>query len=223
MNPQIRCVVLDIDDTLYLERDYAASGFRAVGEHLGSERFGPAAIAALKQGVRGTIFDVVLSDLGIEPGVGGIARLVSVYRQHRPEIELLGDARDCIERWAEATRLAVITDGPLESQKAKAQALSLATWCDPLIFTAELGAGRGKPHPAAFVAVEEQLGLEGSQCLYLADNPKKDFVTPDARGWTTVRIRRPGSLHEAVGSGSDVAWEFSSLRDLPAELTEMFL
>ena len=30
---------------------------------------------------------------------------------------------------------------------------------------------------------------------FLADNPAKDFQAPDALGWRTLRIRRPGGLH----------------------------
>lgn len=220
MTGPIRCVVLDIDDTLYLERDYAASGFRAVGRHLGQPRFAEAAVAALERGVRGSIFDEVLEELGIDPGPGGIGELVGVYRGHPPEIELLEDARARIEDWSQRAKLAVITDGPLASQEAKAGALGLHDWCSPIIYTAKLGEGRGKPHPAAFLQVEAALGLDPSDCAYIADNPAKDFVTPSARGWTTVRVRRPGSLHEAVASGNDVQWEVRSMREFPPELTE---
>ena len=31
---RIRCVAFDVDDTLYLERDYVRSGFRAVAERV---------------------------------------------------------------------------------------------------------------------------------------------------------------------------------------------
>ncbi|MEZ5265540.1 MAG: hypothetical protein R2755_28010 [Acidimicrobiales bacterium] len=46
--------------------------------------------------------------------------------------------------------LAVVTDGPLASQRAKARALSAERWADLVVCTAALGPGMGKPHPRAF-------------------------------------------------------------------------
>ena len=61
-------VVFDIDDTLYLERDYVRSGFRAVGEHVarstGVDGFSDLAFALFEQGLRGHIFDETLLRLG---------------------------------------------------------------------------------------------------------------------------------------------------------------
>jgi len=55
--------VLDIDDTLYLERDYVRSGFCAVGrwlaEHQNVEDFFERAWALFEAGARGNIFDTV--------------------------------------------------------------------------------------------------------------------------------------------------------------------
>jgi hypothetical protein len=55
----------------------------------------------------------------------------------------------------------------------------------------------------------------------VADNPMKDFIPPHERGWTTVRVRRAGSLHEDLDSGPDVQWELPSLDGPPHELIEI--
>jgi glycosyltransferase involved in cell wall biosynthesis len=114
--------------------------------------------------------------------------------------------------------LAVVTDGPLASQQAKAEALMLTRWADLVVFTESLGPGRGKPHPAAFEQLERELGLSGDRCAYVADNPAKDFVAPHRLGWRTVRVRRAGGLHAEVPSGDDVDAEVTSLADLDAAL-----
>ncbi len=219
MTAPLRCVVLDIDDTLYLERDYARSGFAACGEHLALPQFGEAAWAAFEEGARGTIFNVALQRVGLEVTGDRIRELVRVYREHRPAITMLEDARSCVAVWREAgLRLAVISDGPLASQSAKAEALGLPAICDPLVLTSALGEGFGKPHPLPYETVEWVTGVPGPLCLYVADNPKKDFVSPRARGWATLRVRRAGSLHEAIDSGDDVEWEVTDLRAAPPEL-----
>jgi putative hydrolase of the HAD superfamily len=217
-----RLVVLDIDDTLYLERDYVRSGFTAVGvwaeEELGLDGLGDRAWAAFEAGARRTIFDEALAAAGVDATDGLVLRLVQVYRSHAPTIEMLSDARAWLERLDPHTALAVVTDGPLASQQAKAEALRLSRWAGPIVFTETLGPGRGKPDPAAFEHLEREVGLHGERCAHVADNPAKDFVAPKGLGWRTVRVRRPGGLHADVPSGDDVDAEITSLDDLDAAL-----
>lgn len=215
-------VAFDIDDTLFLERDYVRSGFRAVGEwaarQLGIHDFAEAAWATFHDGVRGTIFDAALARCGRAPEAGLIDTLVSIYRAHPPTIRLLADASECLRRLTGRARLAVITDGPLESQRSKVRALDLDACVEYIIFTAELGPGLGKPHPRAFELCEERFRVSGERCAYVADNPRKDFTGPAARGWRTVRLRRPDGLHAGLSSGPEVAIELADLQSLPARL-----
>jgi putative hydrolase of the HAD superfamily len=146
--------------------------------------------------------------------------MVCVYRKHAPDIELLPDARECLNRLAGSVAMAAITDGPSESQRAKAEALGLARWLNPILFTSELGKGLGKPHQRAFRIIEEHSGYRGRQCLYVADNPGKDFGGPVALGWSTVRVRRKGGLHrEIVSPPRAVDIEVDNLRRLPTKMS----
>ena len=215
--PTTGCVVFDLDDTLFLERDYVRSGFRAVGalveREMGVGGFFDEAWAAFERGDRGRIFDTALAAVGVEPRPRLVAELVEAYRAHPPEIGLLPDAADCLARLRPGVVLAVVTDGPAASQRAKATAMGAADWAAVVVVTAELGPGRGKPHPEGFLAVEEATGFAGRHCIYVADNPHKDFEGPAGLGWRTARVRRVGSLHEQVASGPlveseapDLAW-----------------
>jgi len=213
-----RLVAFDMDDTLYLERDYVRSGFAAVGEwarrELGVQDLGDRAWAAFEGGARGRIFDEVLDACGFRDDTSVVPRLVDVYRSHAPAIELLDDVRTWLAAPPTGVALAVVTDGPLASQRAKAAALGLASWAHPIVFTEALGPGRGKPHPAAFECVEAATGLAAAACAYVADNPAKDFSGPRRRGWRTVRVRRTGSLHAGTGSGDDVDAEIAGFEAL---------
>jgi len=213
----IRCVVFDVDDTLYLERDYVRSGFAAVGRLLaashGYAEFEEAAWQRFEAGARGRIFDDVLQACGV---VADIDSLVTCYRRHEPAIELLPDARDCLERLAPEVSLAAITDGPADSQHAKLTALGVARWITLGIVTADLGEGLGKPHPRSFELVEQHFGVPGHSCAYIGDNPRKDFAGAKPRGWTTVRVRRAGGLHFDAPSKPDVDREILDLTELAA-------
>jgi putative hydrolase of the HAD superfamily len=217
--PASRVVVFDIDDTLYLERDYVRSGFRAVGawaqQVLGVPDLADQAWKAFESGVRGKIFDAALAYCGCEITADTIERLVSCYRDHVPDIDLLEDARTCLDVLSLETdiAIAVVTDGPLASQKAKARSLGLSNWSQHMFFTEALGVGFGKPNPGAFELVEECFGVSGDRCTYVGDNPVKDFVGPRRRGWATLRVRRPDGLHYAVESGDDVDLEVADLQN----------
>jgi putative hydrolase of the HAD superfamily len=195
----IQCVVFDLDDTLYLERDYVRSGFCAVGRHLeemqGLQGFASVAWQEFEAGRRGDIFDRVLSGLGHSPDRDLVREMVGVYRNHVPTIVLEPDALGCLQMLYRNVELALITDGPADSQRAKLKALQLERWIDAMVVTDELGEGFGKPHPKAFELVEEEVGCSGDACLYVADNPAKDFHAPNELGWWTFRCRRDFGLY----------------------------
>ena len=217
-----RLVVFDIDDTLYLERDYVRSGFTAVGDaartQLGVADLGERAWAAFEAGTRGRILDEALSACGARADTAVVSQLVETYRSHAPGIELLPDVLAWLDGRRADVALAVVTDGPLASQRAKAEALGLAGWADPIVFTEELGPGSGKPHPATFALVEAATGVTGAACAYVADNPTKDFAGPRSRGWRPVRVRRDGGLHAALAGGDDVDAEVTGFAELAEAL-----
>lgn len=217
-----RCVVFDIDDTLYLERDYVRSGFAAVGEWaataLAIPDLGARAWGEFEAGRRGDIFDRVLAAAGRAADPAIVRAMVDVYRAHTPRIAMLDDARACLEALAGRVRVAVISDGPVASQAAKAEALGLSRWARPIVLTGSLGPGLGKPHPRAFELVEREVGCAGASCAYVADNPTKDFAGPASLGWATVRVRRRAGLHANTPSGPDVQHEVANLDTLAALL-----
>jgi putative hydrolase of the HAD superfamily len=221
----VGCVVFDIDDTLYLERDYVRSGFLAVGEWIergqGLAGFSERAEEEFRSGIRGKVFDHVLEYLGVPAAPALLAQAVSCFRRHRPAITLLADSRSVIESLHRRVCLAAISDGPLESQEAKVEALSLGGWLDPIVLTARLGPGLGKPHREAFEIVEASCGFRGRCCVYVADNPLKDFAGPAELGWRRVRIRRLGGEHAQEPSGPDVEVELTDLSTLERVLEEM--
>lgn len=203
-------MVLDIDDTLFLERDYAKSGFQAVEAHFGIHRFAEVAWQAFEEGVRGNIFNVALERLGIDTNSVSIPELVRIYREHEPQIQLLDDAKWFLETHRDLIA-GFVTDGPASSQKAKAKALGLAEF-GPVCFTADFGEGFGKPHPRGFEWVCSQ--TPAAQYMYVADNPTKDFQGPRQLNWQTVRILRPGSLHEHLPTGDTADREIISFQEL---------
>jgi putative hydrolase of the HAD superfamily len=212
-------VVFDLDDTLYLERDFVRGGFRAVGDHLrrelGVRGFFRAAWKRFIAGERGFVFDRVLADNGIAPDRPLIRTLLRIYRTHSPKLRLCPDARRFLSRPPDGAAIAIITDGQLPVQKAKVRALGLDKVVDEIVITGQWGPRFAKPHPRAYRRLERRFRLPGSACLYVGDNPAKDFQAPRALGWSAIRMRRPGGLHGGVaGRGVVEIRSCDELRDL---------
>ena len=191
--------VVDIDDTLYLERDYVRSGFCAVGRWLAENRnvkdFFERAWALFESGARGNVFDTVLEDLGIFDE-NLIRQLVNIYRAHYPDISLQDDAMEFLKKH-KRDDLDIISDGYASAQWAKIRALNLEQYVGKIIVTDDWGKEFWKPNPRAYILAQGKRSPE--ECVYIADNPLKDFKVPARLGWApSIRIRRQGSLHCAI-------------------------
>ena len=216
------CLVFDLDDTLYLEREYVRSGFEAVGHwaarHLGISDFSERAWRLFEGGRRHVVFDVLLRESGWNPSPTLIAQMVDVYRTHSPRISALPDAIDCLSSFHGTGILALISDGPPTSQQLKLRALKLERFFEIVVFTGVWDQTFAKPHARSFQLVQSRLAPWDRRFIYVADNPRKDFIAPAALGWKTVRVRRPGGLHAQVdaqpGAGADIEMEdLCGLRD----------
>jgi putative hydrolase of the HAD superfamily len=227
MNKQNVCVVFDLDDTLYLERDYVRSGFRAVGiwcaERLGLEGVQEQAQALFDQGRRGDIFDAALDRLGVGRDAETVSTMVQIYRHHAPHINLLPDVVKCLARLQDRAYLGLLTDGNAVSQWAKIDALGLRGRFDTTVITGEWGIEFFKPHVRGYRYLESQLGMCRGRFVYVADNPIKDFSAPYTLGWNAIRVRRPASLHEHLKCSSGLACsEVSDLESVPDLVFEMY-
>ncbi|MEP0843492.1 MAG: HAD family hydrolase [Phycisphaerae bacterium] len=201
----IHAVVLDLDDTLYPERAYAFSGFRAVGAWL-RERLvcgvdpGARMCELYDGGERGRVFNRLLAEIGCDEADRLVPEMLRCYREHWPAVDLFADARAALEAWHGRFRLGLISDGPLPSQQRKVEALTLQRWFDTIILTDEWGREYWKPHLRAFRETENRLNCCGPHVVYIADNCGKDFLGPRRLGWRTVWVSRPGGLYRDVAA-----------------------
>ena len=217
----VRVVAFDLDDTLYPERDYAFGGFEAVAKWMTQRMPCPFDPARRMRELfdtehRPRVFDQLLGELGVEPGQPWVEQMIECYQNHRPRIALYPDAEEALARWSGRFRLALISDGPLSVQQSKIRALGLESRLERIILTDAWGPEYWKPHPRAFRVIEAAWGVKGNTCMYIADNPGKDFWGPRQLGWQTVQVVRPGAVHadEIPPPGGQAEREVSSLSDL---------
>lgn len=184
-------VVLDLDDTLYKEADYHASGLAAVCLWLGT-LYGKSCQVALKN----------LEDSGETDLLAGLCRLAGlplsvkesllwVYRLHEPKIELAASTKGVLNHLQGKHRVAILTDGRSVSQRLKLKALGLSQL--PAYISEDHGAD--KPSPLRFELIMRDMPAAGY--VYVGDNPKKDFVAPNSLGWLTIGLRDDGrNIHK---------------------------
>ena len=215
-------IVFDLDDTLYLERDYVKSGFRAVAETAVQgtgvsveDTFGFLWNGFL-EGSRGSSFDALLKRYPQLSQKIDVTALVQRYREHLPEISYLPGIEPLLaELKSLEVPLAIISDGPLVSQAAKAEALNVSRYANPVVLTDAWGQDFWKPHVRAFDHVGEVFGLPPGQLVYVGDNPLKDFHAPTALGWRSVRLRLPEQVRENLPHDATApTWEVRSVAAL---------
>ena len=220
-----RAVIFDLDDTLYPERAYVFSGFAAVAEAFKEILGDPTEAAGQMRRLfdtehRRRVFNRLLIDRSLTEDPDLVSRMITTYRTHRPAIELYRDADAALTRFRKTHKLGLLTDGPTVMQRAKINALKLGPRVEAIILTDELGPEFSKPHPRSFEQITEQLDVEPGRCTYVADNPAKDFIGPNALGWGTVRVIRPaGVYHDAApAEGGAAQHRIDALDQLDAVL-----
>lgn len=223
------CLVFDLDDTLFFEQQYVLSGFRAVDHYLCGNRqlsgFFDIASALYQSGERGTIFNQYLEAKGLKHDKNFIFNLVNVYRSHEPQLTLFADAAWALSHFSKSHRLGLITDGYYITQKNKIKALGLADRFEAIVITDEWGSEYWKPHHRSYLVAQEKFGTAGADCIYVGDNPKKDFVTAKKMGWLTIQVNRKGGEYEqvAVDKEFQADFEIQSLYGLENLLNEQGL
>lgn len=188
---RIRGVIFDLDDTLYPEKEYVRSGYRAVSEALGGglEEKLWEAFEAGKPAI-----DEVLRETGRE---GEKEKALAVYRNHTPAIRLYEGAAETIRGLKKAgIRVGILTDGRPEGQRKKIAALGLEELVDDIVVTDELGGPQfRKPCDIAFRILQTRWRMYPEEIVYAGDNPAKDFQAPKQLGMKSVWLRNPEGLY----------------------------
>lgn len=192
-------VIFDLDDTLYSEKQYIRSGYKAVAKLLGDEALADRLWTYFENGK--PAIDELLNELGC---IGRKEECLEAYREQIPEITLYDGVVDLIlELKSKGIKVGIITDGRVSGQKRKLRALGLDKLLDDIIITDELGGTQfRKPCDIAFRVTQRRWGLPFEQMVYVGDNAEKDFQAPKQLGMRALYFKNEDGLYftdEAVG------------------------
>lgn len=222
----IKAVIFDMDDTLYDEKQFIKSGFVVLDNHIKQkysiDGFYNIANELFDKGERKLIFNKTLETLKIPYDNKIIQFLVSVYRSHKPNIELFEDAKWVLKNLSKDIKVGLISDGYLEAQQNKVKALKLDKRCDLITLSDYFGRENWKPSKIPYEHTSTNLDVLPHECVYIGDNISKDFVTAKKLGWKTVHIDRRNGIYSDVFADEDYCAHFkiTDLRSL-INITEM--
>jgi putative hydrolase of the HAD superfamily len=178
-------VVFDLDDTLYPEREFVYSGFRAVANAISQEMADDCFEQLVDQfETSGTDpFGTVLAERGLP--LATKRHLIETYREHQPSLKLAPSVGQLLGSLRSSGRiLGIITDGRSVTQRNKIRALGLETWIDTVVISEEFGSS--KPAVENYQYFEKQFA--GRQFVYVGNDVTKDFLAPNRLGWQTVGL-----------------------------------
>lgn len=188
---KIRGVIFDLDDTLFSEKEYIKSGYKAVSEYLNGD-FEDTLWNAFENGE--PAIDVLLKEIG---RLGDKENVLEVYRNHIPDIHLYEGVVDLIHSLKQKKfKVGIITDGRPEGQKNKIHALGLDDLVDDVIITDELGGKQfRKPCDIAFRIMQLKWMINASEIVYVGDNISKDFRALIQLGMRGIFFRNIDGLY----------------------------
>ncbi len=190
----IKAVIFDLDDTLIYEKDYVLSGFKHVSNYISdvsgtSENEIFNTLMDLHHDSPVKVFDRLIECLDLKNV--SVDDLVQEYRCHSPNIQLIPDAEAILDYLAQEDYiLGIISDGYLETQQKKLNALKMSYSFKAIILSDEFGREHWKPDLLPFEKAKEKLQVDYTEMMYIGDNPEKDFYVGSQLPITTVRIYR---------------------------------
>jgi HAD superfamily hydrolase (TIGR01549 family) len=190
----VKGVIFDLDDTLYSEKQYVRSGYRAVADLLGDKKLAYKLWDYFEKGK--PAIDSLLNELGCTERK---EECLEAYREHIPEITLYEDVEQLIKKLkAKGIKVGIITDGRVSGQRKKIQALGLDKKVDDYIITDELGGIQfRKPCDIAFRIMQLRWRIPYEQIMYVGDNAEKDFQAPRQLGMRSLWFRNKDGLYQS--------------------------
>lgn len=178
-------LIFDLDDTLVYEIDYLKSAYHEIALRLdplnSNELFQRMwSLYTNKQNVFKILINLY-SDFSVE-------ELLEIYRNHYPLISLVDGAKEILEyAKSKGYSIGLISDGRSVTQRNKLKALAIEDFFDKVIISEEFGSA--KPDERNFKYFMED---KFAEYIYVADNLRKDFVTPNRLNWISICLMDRG-------------------------------
>jgi len=213
MNPTPAAVFFDLDDTLHDDSLAYRSAAGVVARTMASERgvdaerlldayvrqadefwqtLSPAAFSTSLAGLRATMWGAALREIGIDDAALAQRCAVAYDDARRGALELWpGVARLLAGLRHAGMKLALITNGLVETHREKIEILGLASSFDTMLIADDVGLL--KPDPEIFLLAARRLEVEPARCVMVGDRFERDVEGAHAAGMRAVWL----DLHDS--------------------------
>lgn len=220
-------IFFDLDDTLYPEAEYVASGFQCVARKLSEiasiseELINTELVRVLEAEGRGRVFNEAMKNLGIR-GVNP-RYLLSLYRSHAPSISLFSDAEQAIFESNQFSKgnVFVLTDGNRYVQRRKVEALRIHDMVKQVFYTRDIGLRAEKPSVEYFERFLRTREGDFQRLIYVGDDPNKDFSGLNKRNATTIRVFTGRFAQQPAKKGSEANHTIPNLEMLSHVINDL--
>jgi putative hydrolase of the HAD superfamily len=189
MNKRTTFIVLDLDDTIYKEKNFVKSGFAVIIKKYADHHYAELLEMMMNSWINGenainSLFESLnISNIPIQEPL-------NLYQNHFPEINLPSESQSFFQTAiSRGYGLGLITDGRTLTQKNKLVALGIDNLFGKVVISEEFGSE--KPTIQNYKIFEES--FPDNNFCYIGDNTKKDFIAPAKLGWKMYCIRDDGN------------------------------
>jgi putative hydrolase of the HAD superfamily len=174
--PSNKIFVFDLDDTLYSERDFEKSGIEFVYNYFEIKHISLDSIFNNRKYWIDQIIDGANNQITKQ-------MVLDIYRCHLPTIQLYKDAKVFLEKLlSQGIEMSLITDGRSITQRNKLRALGIESFFKNIVISEEVNSEKPSEYNFSMVMYNKI----AENYIYIADNPQKDFITPNKLGWTSI-------------------------------------
>jgi putative hydrolase of the HAD superfamily len=184
--------IFDLDDTLYLEREFLLSAFMSMAseiQELTGQDCLPQMLELYNSGAN--VFQWIGEEFGARYEALTIDKLLHNYRTHQPFISLCRGAGSFLQQLKDMlVPMGMITDGRSISQRNKLKALGIEALFSDIIISEEFGTAKPSFRNYEYFSKRYPSG----EFYFFGDNTGKDFMVPYELGWRCFCIKDNG-LH----------------------------
>jgi len=190
-----KVVIFDLDDTLYKEIDFLKSAYGEIASYLqinfAIDDTYELMIQKYTEGKN--VFKEMNKSYSIQVP---LEKYLRIYRNHLPAISLDNvTSNTLLYLQSQGYIMGLITDGRTKTQQNKIDALGLSRYLnkDLILISQEFGSSKPEIKNYSYF----QTMFPSANFFYIADNPLKDFISPNLLGWETICLLDNGmNIHK---------------------------
>jgi len=185
----LKCLIFDLDNTLYDENSYFLEVFKTFARRNNIEfsKIDNVFSFSLRQNSN-DVFGDVLKKLDLFSQELQ-EELFELYKTVDVKLKLYQDAEKLINFARKmGLKLGIITNGVVDVQRNKVKCLGIESLFDSIVYARKFGKENEKPSPEPYRSILGELKVNPQETIYVGDDPRIDLQGAEALNIATILI-----------------------------------